>query len=91
MFTVGLAQVKTLDIGRVASYLFNKEVVVVINIPVIKTKAQFPVYPLQGLRPLFNKGDNVDRLRLYTGLKGRQPFRVMTLGHPVMHERQEEC
>src|SRR4030042_5797017 len=89
MLAVLLTKVKTFHICRVATYIFNKKVLIIFNVPVIKTESHSSVYLPQSLFALFNQWHYANWFWFYSCLKSGKSFWIGTLCHTVMNQFEE--
>ena len=90
MLAVGLSDVKTLDACRIATKFVQKDIAVVIKIPLVKGETHSLVQIFKCLSPFLDQRNNLYGFWRKTGLEGSQRDLVLTLRHSVVYEREED-
>ena len=89
VLAVRLGDVKALHVAGIAPNLVDKEIRVVVQVPVIKRQSHLPIHTLQRPPSLLYERYLERRLGHHAGLEAGERFRVRTLRHPVVHLLQE--
>ena len=89
VLTVRLCDVKALHVAGIAPNLVDKEIRVVIQVPVIKCESHLPIHTLQRSPSLLYERYLEGRLGHHAALEAGERFRVRALRHPVVHLLQK--
>ena len=92
MLAVGLGDVETFDVGRVASHAVAEEGGVVVEVPVVEGETELTVEALEGGAALGHHRYRGNRRGLDADAEAGQRVGVFALGHAIVDAGEEgEC